>query len=181
MVYVYYGSLFLLLIQLLRKVLNLKESYPKINKLFLLGICFYTVIVALNTFTSLSWPHEEQLNLIKHPPDRLGPGIINPYLMVIPFAVLFLLSIILSFISWRKGNSSSGYLCLSFLLPFLSIPFAGIIYLIVGFNWLFWLIFPPVVALLFLSMFVTFGFSVAQNMNDLKRLALEQQMRLTEA
>ena len=36
-------------------------------------------------------------------------------------------------------------------------------------------------ALLFLSMFVTFGFSVAQNMNDLKRLALEQQMRLTKA
>ena len=181
MVYVYYGSLFLLLIQFLRKVLNLKENYPKINKLFLLGICFYTFIVVLNTFTSLSWPHEEQLNLIKHPPDRLGPGIINPYLMFIPFAVLFLLSIILSFISWRKGSSSSGYLCLSFLLPFLSIPLAGIIYLIVGFNWLFWLIFPPAVALLFLSMFVTFGFSVAQNMNDLKRLALEQQMRLTEA
>ena len=34
---------------------------------------------------------------------------------------------------------------------------------------------------LFLSMFVTFGFAVAQNMNDLKRFALEQQMRLTEA
>jgi class 3 adenylate cyclase len=165
----------------LRKALNLKESYPKINKLFLLGICFYTFIVALNTFTSLSWPHEEQLNLIKHPPDRLGPGIIKPYQMFIPFAVLFLLSIILSFISWRKGSSSSGYLCLSFLLPFLSIPLAGIIYLIFGFNWLFWLIFPPAVALLFLSVFVTFGFSVAHNMNDLKRLALEKQMRLTEA
>tara|TARA_B100001250_G_scaffold57157_1_gene44243 strand:- start:1283 stop:2230 length:948 start_codon:yes stop_codon:yes gene_type:complete len=30
-------------------------------------------------------------------------------------------------------------------------------------------------------MFVTFGFAVAQNMNDLKKFALEQQMRLTEA
>ena len=96
------GLLFLFMIQFFRKALNLRADFPRINKLFLLGICFYTFIVALNTFTSLSWPHEEQLNLIKHPPDRLGPGIIKPYQMFIPFAVLFLLSIILSFISWRK-------------------------------------------------------------------------------
>ena len=34
---------------------------------------------------------------------------------------------------------------------------------------------------LFISMFVTFGFAIAQRINDLKKLALEQQMRLTEA
>ena len=30
-------------------------------------------------------------------------------------------------------------------------------------------------------MFVTFGFAIAQRINDLKKFALEQQMRLTEA
>jgi len=119
------------------------------------------------------------MNLIKYPPDSLGPGIIKPYLIFIPFAILLLLSILLSFISWRKGNSASGYLCLSFMLPFLAVPLAGVVYLI--FREHFYLIMPSATGFLLLSMFVTFGFSVAQNMNDLKRLALEQQMRLTEA
>jgi class 3 adenylate cyclase len=119
------------------------------------------------------------MNLIKYPPDSLGPGIIKPYQIFIPFGILLLLSILLSFISWRKGNSASGYLCLSFMLPFLAVPLAGVVYLI--FREHFYLIMPSATGFLLLSMFVTFGFSVAQNMNDLKRLALEKQMRLTEA
>ena len=173
------GLLFLLMIQFFRKALNLRADFPRINKLFLLGICFFGFITILNFITSLSWPHEEQMNLIKYPPDSLGPGIIKPYQIFIPFGILLLLSIILSFISWRKGNSASGYLCLSFMLPFLAVPLAGVVYLI--FREHFYLIMPSATGFLLLSMFVTFGFSVAQNMNDLKRLALEQQMRLTEA
>jgi len=173
------GLLFLLMIQFFRKALNLRADFPRINKLFLLGICFFGFTIILNFITSLSWPHEEQMNLIKYPPDGLGPGIIKPYQIFIPFGILLLLSIILSFISWRKGNSASGYLCLSFMLPFLAIPLAGVVFLI--FREHFYLIMPSATGFLLLSMFVTFGFSVAQNMNDLKRLALEQQMRLTEA
>jgi len=176
---VFLGLLFLLMIQFFRKALNLRADFPRINKLFLLGICFFGFIIILNFITSLSWPHEEQMNLIKYPPDGLGPGIIKPYQIFIPFAILLLLSILLSFISWRKGNSASGYLCISFMLPFLAIPLAGVVYLI--FREHFYLIMPSATGFLLLSMFVTFGFSVAQNMNDLKRLALEQQMRLTEA
>ncbi|MEC7888087.1 MAG: adenylate/guanylate cyclase domain-containing protein, partial [SAR324 cluster bacterium] len=173
------GLLFLLMIQFFRKALNLRADFPRINKLFLLGICFFGFITILNFITSLSWPHEEQMNLIKYPPDSLGPGIIKPYQIFIPFGILLLLSIILSFISWRKGNSASGYLCLSFMLPFLAVPLVGVVYLI--FREHFYLIMPSATGFLLLSMFVTFGFSVAQNMNDLKRLALEKQMRLTEA
>ena len=155
------------MIQFFRKALNLRADFPRINKLFLLGICFFGFIIILNFITSLSWPHEEQMNLIKYPPDSLGPGIIKPYQIFIPFGILLLLSIILSFISWRKGNSASGYLCLSFMLPFLAVPLAGVIYLI--FREHFYLIMPSATGFLLLSMFVTFGFSVAQNMNDLKR------------
>ena len=173
------GLLFLFMIQFFRKALNLRADFPRINKLFLLGICFFGFTIILNFITSLSWPHEEQINLIKYPPDGLGPGIIKPYQIFIPFAILLLLSILLSFISWRKGNSASGYLCLSFMLPFLAIPLAGVVFLI--FREHFYLIMPSATGFLLLSMFVTFGFSIAQNMNDLKRLALEQQMRLTEA
>ena len=99
-----------------------------------------------------------------------------------PFAVLLIISIVISFISWRKGDSSAGYLCLSFILPFLILPLALATYFISGgFNWIFMLVVSSAAGFLFLSMFVTFGFAVAQNMNDLKRFALEQQMRLTEA
>jgi len=182
MQFVFQGLLFLFLIIFFKQALNLKEKYPRINKLFLLGITFYSLIIILNFFTSLSWPHEEQFNLLKYPPDNLGPGIVKFHYIVIPFAVLLILSIVISFILWRKGDASAGYLCLSFILPFLTLPLALATYFIFdGFNWIFMLVLSSSAGFLFLSMFVTFGFAVAQNMNDLKKFALEQQMRLTEA
>ena len=182
MQFVFQGLLFLFLIIFFKQALNLKEKYPRINKLFLLGISFYSLIIILNFFTSLSWPHEEQFNLLKYPPDNLGPGIVKFHYIVIPFAVLLILSIVISFILWRKGDASAGYLCLSFTLPFLTLPLALATYFIFdGFNWIFMLVLSSSAGFLFLSMFVTFGFAVAQNMNDLKKFALEQQMRLTEA
>ena len=182
MQFVFQGLLFLFLIIFFKQALNLKEKYPRINKLFLLGISFYSLIIILNFFTSLSWPHEEQFNLLKYPPDNLGPGIVKFHYIVMPFAVLLILSIVISFILWRKGDASAGYLCLSFILPFLTLPLALATYFIFdGFNWIFMLVLSSSAGFLFLSMFVTFGFAVAQNMNDLKKFALEQQMRLTEA
>ena len=180
--FVFQGVLFIFLIIFFKQALNLKENFPRINKLFLLGIIFYLFIIILNFLTSLSWPHEEQFNLLKYPPDNLGPGILKLHHIVMPFAVLLIISIVISFISWRKGDSSAGYLCLSFILPFLILPLALATYFISGgFNWIFMLVVSSAAGFLFLSMFVTFGFAVAQNMNDLKRYALEQQMRLTEA
>ena len=180
--FVIMGFLFIFLITFFKQALNLKENFPRINKLFLLGITFYLFIIILNFLSSLSWPHEEQLNLLKYPPDNLGPGILKLHHVLIPFAFLLIISIVISFISWRKGDSSAGYLCLSFILPFLILPLALTTYFFSGgFNWIFMLIMSTAAGFLFLSMFVTFGFAVAQNMNDLKRFALEQQMRLTEA
>jgi len=182
MVLVFNSVLFLLLLQLFRKMLQLKDRYPRIDKLYLIGIVLYVFVAFLNFFTSLNWPHEEQLNLIKYPPDHLGPGIIKLHFIVIPIAVLLILSILISIISWRKGDSSAGYLCLSYLLPFLTLPIGLICFMIFGgFNWKLMLITSTAAGLLFLSMFVTFGFSIAQRINDLKKFALEQQMRLTEA
>ena len=182
LLFVFQGVLFIFLIIFFKQALNLKDNFPRINKLFLLGITFYLFIIILNFLTSLSWPHEEQFNLLKYPPDNLGPGIVKFHYIVIPFAVLLILSIVISFKLWRNGDASAGYLCLSFILPFLTLPLALATYFIFdGFNWIFMLVLSSSAGFLFLSMFVTFGFAVAQNMNDLKKFALEQQMRLTEA
>ena len=180
--FVFQGLLFVFLIIFFLKALNLKQNFPKINKLFWLGVIFYGFIITINFFTSLNWPHEENLNLIKYPPDNLGPGIIKLHYTIIPFVLLLLLSIIISFIMWKKGDSSAGYLCISFILPFLALPIAVAVYFIfAGFNWKFMLTITTAGGFLFLSMFITFGFAVAQSMNDLKKFALEQQIRLTEA
>ena len=180
--FVFQGVLFIFLIIFFKQALKLKENFPRINKLFLVGITFYLFIIVLNFLTSLNWPHEEQFNLLKYPPNNLGPGILKLHHVFMPFAVLLLISIVISFITWRKGDSSAGYLCLSFILPFLILPLALATYFISGgFNWIFMLVVSSTAGFLFLSMFVTFGFAVAQNMNDLKKFALEQQMRLTEA
>ena len=50
--------------------------------------------------------------------------------MVVPFIILLLTSVVIAFISWRNGNSASGYLCLSFFLPFLAIPIAVLLDLV---------------------------------------------------
>ncbi len=180
--FVFQGVLFIFLIIFFKQALKLKENFPRTNKLFLLGITFYLFIIILNFLTSLHWPNEEQFNLLKYPPDNLGPGILKLHHVFMPFAVLLIISIVISFITWRKGDSSAGYLCLSFILPFLILPLALATYFISGgFNWIFMLVVSSTAGFLFLSMFVTFGFAVAQNINDLKKFALEQQMRLTEA
>ena len=63
----------------------------------------------------------------------------------------------------------------------MSAPISGIAYLFYDFNWITWLIINSAVGILFLGMFITFGFAVAQQLNDMKLLALQQQVKLTEA
>ena len=138
-------------------------------------------MIIIGLFQLINWPNEDELDLIKYPPDNMGPGIIKLHFMVIPFIILLLTSIYLSFKSWKNGNSSSGYLCLSFILPFLIIPVAILTYLLIGgFNATFWNILMPLSGLFFLGMFVTFGFSVAQNTKDLENEFLENQIKLNE-
>ena len=47
-----------------------------------------------------------------------------------------------------------------------------------GFNWYFWSVVQPSAGFLFLGMFITYGFSVAQGMNDLKQEYIDKQLAL---
>lgn len=173
--------LFLLLIQFFRQSLNLKLNYPLLNKIFLSVIIFYILMFILNLYSSLFWPSDSYLDLNLYPPDMNGPGLIKPKYLFIPFILLLLTSAIVSFHLWRKGSKYAKYLCISFALPFLSAPISGIAYLFYDFNWITWLIINSAVGILFLGMFITFGFAVAQQLNDMKLLALQQQVKLTES
>ena len=95
--------LFLILIEFFRKSLSLEEKFPRINKFYLAIIFFYSIIFFLNLILLISWPNSEQLDLIQYPPDNLGPGLIKFHQFTIPFIILLLSSIVLAFISWRKG------------------------------------------------------------------------------
>ena len=176
-----YALLFILLLHFFRNTLNLPDRYKRINKIFIIGIIFYSVLIPIYVIESLSWPEAEQFNdLLRYPPDNKGAGFIPLPIMLIPFSVLLITSILISFKRWREGDSSAGYLCLSFSLPFLALPMWGVFFFFKMFGW--GTIFMIAVArILFLAMFITFGFAVAQRMNELKKMALEQQMRLTEA
>jgi class 3 adenylate cyclase len=173
--------LFLLMLQFFRKSLNLKINFPRVNKVFLLAILFYIFMVALNLYSSLSWPSVSYLELNLYPPDMNGPGIVKVKYLFIPFLILLLSSAVMSFLLWKKGSSYAKYLCISFALPFLSVPISGITYLFYDFSWITWLIINSAVGVLLLSMFITFGFAVAQQLNDIKLLALQQQVKLTKA
>lgn len=66
-------------------------------------------------------------------------------------------------------------------MPFLAVPISGLTYFIFDFSWAFWFVVSSAVGILFLAMFVTFGFAVAQQLNDMKALALARQVELTQA
>jgi len=176
---IFIGGLFLFLTIFFQRSLRIHIDYPKLNYLFIFGIIFYFFSVITNLFYSFGWPNSENIDLISYPPDRQGNGIFKIREIFIPFVVLLLSSILISFLSWRHGRSASGYLLLSFLLPFLSVPVAAIAYFFFqGFNWYFWAFAAPTAGFLFLSMFVSFGFSVAAEVNELKQVNLENQIRL---
>ena len=179
--FVLYSILFIFLLQFLRHSQNLAFSFRTLDKFLILLIIFYGGLALLNFYTALDWPGDKELDLIKHPPDRAGPGIIKLQYLVLPFFLGFISTIITAIISWFRGSRSAKYMCLSFMMPLLSVPISFVAYLLNGFSWSTMLIATTSVGLLFLLMFVTFGLSVAQQLNDLRLLAFRQQVQLTEA
>ncbi|MEC7492634.1 MAG: hypothetical protein VYB01_07090, partial [Pseudomonadota bacterium] len=69
--------LFLFLVRFFRNSLDLGANFPRIDRIFLLASIFYGLMVALNLYLTLSWPQQANLDLVAHPPDRAGPGIIK--------------------------------------------------------------------------------------------------------
>ena len=59
-------------------------------------IIFYALMAILNFITALNWPHDSQYDLIRFPPDNLGPGIIKLHIFVIPVGIFLILSIMIS-------------------------------------------------------------------------------------
>ena len=173
--------LFLFLVRFFRNSLDLGTNFPRIDRVFLLASIFYCLMVVLNLFLTIGWPHQANLDLVAHPPDRAGPGIIKVDAIMLPFILLLLSSAIMSFIQWRRGSLYAKYLLVSFALPFLAVPISGLTYIVFDFSWVFWFAVSSAVGILFLAMFVTFGFAVAQQLNDMKALALARQVELTQA
>lgn len=173
--------LFLFLVRFFRNSLDLGTNFPRIDRVFLLASIFYGLMVVLNLYLTLGWPNQANLDLVAHPPDRAGPGIIKVDAIMLPFILLLLSSAIMSFIQWRRGSIYAKYLLISFALPFLAVPISGLAYIIFDFSWAFWFVVSSAVGILFLAMFVTFGFAVAQQLNDMKALALARQVELTKA
>ncbi len=173
--------LFVFLLQFFRRSLDLRRNFPILNWVFLAGIAFYLLMVVLNVGSSLTYPSAPYLDLVAYPPDRAGPGIIKLRYLIPPFLLLLLGSAILSLVLWRRGSNYAKFLMISFSLPFLAVPITAVTYFAFGFSWQAWMVISAVVGFLMLAMFITFGFAVAQQFNDMKNLALTQQISLTEA
>ena len=96
--------LFLVLIQFFRKTLDLSTNFPRLDKFFMINIFFYLAICTINLLKLLNWPNEELLDMVKHPPDNLGPGIIKFHQFAVPFIILLVISIAVAFLNWRKSS-----------------------------------------------------------------------------
>lgn len=173
--------LFFFLIQFFRNSLRLSENFPRVDRIYKASLVYYLGLIVLNLYLVSIWPTAPYLDLVAHPPDRAGPGLIKIPFVGVPFIGLLLAAATMSMILWWRGSSYAKYLAISFALPFFTVPISAAAYFIFDFSWIFWFVVSSAVGILVLAMFVTFGFAVAQQLNDMKALALAQQVSVTKA
>jgi class 3 adenylate cyclase len=174
----YFSIIFLQLIfifglQFSRSLVDLKESHPLLDRVIWTFQMGFLIIMSIDLAGIFNWPSAQHLDLLSNPPDGKWSGFLQQVHLYIAGIPPFLIWIYVSFKKWRGGSRSAGMGLFS-LSPFLLI-FAVNIF---SDDWYFKNI---VTQLVILVVFILLGLAVAQRMNDLKQLALEQQMRLTEA
>jgi len=159
----------------------MRRYFAKIDRVFSVVIYFYAIMFVINFYSGMQWPDEQQFDLIKYPPDHQGPGLVKLKYLTVPFCICLLVSVILSVITWSRGSKAAKFMFYSFMQPLLAIPITLITFAFYGYTWVTMLVGSTSAGILFLSMFITFGLATAQQINELKRLALLQQIKLTEA
>ena len=169
---------FLCCVLFFRNILKLKNMNKKLYSIFNAGIIFFSIMIPVYIFESLDWPNtDKNLNLIASPPDGLGEGIVPIGGLVCIWGIFALITLITSFL-WRKKNPSFGYLCISMILP-ISIPIIWVLFFLFEFYqiWEVKILFFGFSQFVFLSMFILFGFVVAQNFNILKQDLINHQSK----
>ncbi len=177
----FYCLFFIFMLQFLRQSLEMRRYFAKIDRVFSVVIYFYAIMFVINYYSGMQWPGEQQFDLIKYPPDHQGPGLVKLKYLTVPFCICLLVSVILSVITWSRGSKAAKFMFYSFMQPLLAIPITLITFAFYGYTWVTMLVGSTSAGILFLSMFITFGLATAQQINELKRLALLQQIKLTEA
>ena len=160
-------------LQFCRSLIDMKASHPLLNRFVLAFQIGFICIITVELLGVLSWPTEQHLDLINHPPDGKGNTLFSTDQLILASAFPFLLWLYATFRGWREGSRSAGmaFLALSPLLLAIAVTVFPVDFTIADFGRKRGV----------LLTFILLGLAVAQRLNDLKRLALEQQVRLTEA
>ena len=108
-----------IIINFFRNLLNLSYNYPRIDNLLLWFSRFYILLIFVYFYDSLFYPDSEiYKDLVKYPRSIFGVGTVPIFLSFIPVFIASLISIIISLILWNRGDKSSKYLFITFLIPF---------------------------------------------------------------
>ena len=171
-----YSLVSIIVIEFFRNILITKENFPRIDKYFKYTNVLYLIFFVFYAYDALDYPNGEYFkNLIKYPYSMLGPGTIPLYISFIPILIIGCTSIILSYILWKKGDTSAKYLFLSFFIPvFIPIINFGLniygnqqfvieLYFLRNVISMFFLLFMPVVI----------GLALAERVNQFKRESIQ--------
>ena len=165
--------IFIFGLQFGKSLIGLKKSHPLLNRVIWTFQIGFLIIMSFDLAGIFNWPSAQHLDLLSNPPDGKGSGVFQQVHLYIASTPPFLIWIYVSFKKWMEGSRSAGMGLFS-LSPFLLLIAVNIF----SDDWYFKDI---VTQLVILVVFILLGLAVAQRLNDLKQLVLEQQMRLTEA
>jgi class 3 adenylate cyclase len=160
-------------LQFCRSLIDMKASHLLLDRMVLACQIGFMCVFTVNLLGVLYWPAEQHLDLITHPPDGQGNTLLKTDQLMLASAFPFILWLYAAFQKWRGGSRSAGmaFLALSPLLLAIVVTVFPVDFTIADYGR----------KLSVLLAFILLGLAVAQRLNDLKQLVLEQQMRLTEA
>ena len=162
--------LFVFLLQFFRGSLDLRRNFP-FSMVLSGGYRLLSADGGFECWFLINLSKCAYLDLVAYPPDRTGSGIIKLSYLIPPFAASARFrNIVFSLVATRQQlrEISDDFL----LTAALAVPHYRSNLFCFWVFWQAWMVISAVVGFLMLAMFITFGFAVAQQLNDMKNLAL---------
>ena len=166
----------IVLIKFFQNLLSFKQIFPKTYNTYEIVVKFYFLCALIYFYDSLQYPNTELYkNIIKYPYHPWGVGTIPMNLALIPVGLILISAVCISYLLWRRGDKVAKFLFFAFLVPVVIFPTAFIdMWFLFETGYTLKVIKDAIQVLAFLLILIMLGMALAQKLNNIKQIAIDQ-------
>ena len=166
----------IVLIKFFQNLLSFKQIFPKIYNIYEIVMKFYILCAFVYFYDSLQYPNTELYkNIIKYPHHPWGVGTIPMNLALIPVGLILVSAVCVSYLLWRRGDKVAKFLFFAFLVPVIIFPTAFIdMWFLFETGYTLKVIKDVIQVFAFLLILIMLGMALAQKLNNIKQIAIDQ-------